>query len=317
MNRLALRQVPTQLKVVLTTPRVEEDNMRAASVAILSLLCNPLLAQSNSVAVPAEAKPVSNNSIELPIQLYRDYLVAVEGSIGNLEKLTFIIDTGAYPSMIDQRIATILGLSERDGKVGLVNQNAQVKLATLPVVAVGPARAESIPVLVQDLSNLEKTLGRRIDGVVGLDVLGKTSFSINYRTKRMRFGPVERSRSTSFETGPPFITVEARLHDRTVRLLVDTGASALMLFQSRLTNPTSLPAGKLAKAKNVGGDFQRQAVLIPDLHLGKENLGPQRGFMVADQRDDGRGFDGVLSVGGLYLEEIGFDFEHHELSWKK
>ncbi len=178
---------------------------------------------------------------------------------------------------------------------------------------------ENVPVLVQDLSTLEKTLGRRIDAIVGLDVLGKTSFSINYRTKRVRFGrPAERSRSTvSFETGPSFITVEARLHDRTVRLLVDTGASALMLFQSRLTNPISLPAGRLAKAKNVGGDFQRQAVLIPDLHLGKENLGPQRGFMVADQRDDGRDFDGVLSVGGLHLEEIGFDFENHEISWKK
>ena len=231
--------------------------------------------------------------------------------------MTFIIDTGAYPSMVDQRIATILGLRERDGTVGLVNQSVQTKLATLPVVGVGVARVENVPVLVQDLSSVEKTLGRRIDAVVGLDVLGKTSFSINYRTKRLRFGPMERTRSTvSFETGPSFVTVEAQLHDRTVRLLVDTGASALMLFQSRL-NPISLSAGRLAKATNVGGDFQRQAVLIPDMHLGKENLGPQRGFVVADQRDDGREFDGVLSVRGLYLEEIGFDFENHEISWKK
>ena len=148
----------------------------------------------------------------------------------------------------------------------------------------------------------EKTLGRRIDAVVGLDVLCKTSFSINYRTKRLRFGPMERTRSmVSFETGASFVTVEARLRDRTVRLLVDTGASALMLFQSRLNNPisTCLSAGWLANAMNVGGDFQRQAILIPDMHLGKENLGPQRGFVVADQRDDGRDFDGVLSVRGL------------------
>jgi hypothetical protein len=171
---------------------------------------------------------------------------------------------------------------------------------------------------VRDLSPFEKTLGRRIDAVVGLDVLSKTSFGINYRTKRLRFGPVQRNRSSaSFETGPSFVIVEARLHDRTVRLLVDTGASALMLFQSRLSNPISLPEGRLAKATNVGGDFQRQAILIPEMHLGKENLGPQRGFMVADQRDDGRDFDGVLSVRGLYLEEIDFDFENHEISWKK
>jgi hypothetical protein len=289
-----------------------------AKIAVLSLLCNPLLAQSNSVPVLAETKPVSDHVIELPIQLYRDYLVVVEGSIGNMEKLTFIIDTGACPSMIDQRIVTALGLGERDGKVALVNQSVQTKLATLPFVGVGPARVEDVPVLVQDLSSLEKALGRRIDAVVGLDVLGKNSFSIDYRTKRLRFGPVQRTRSTvSFETGSPFVVVEARLHDQPVRLLVDTGASALMLFQSRLKNPISPPAGRVARATNVGGDFQRQAVMIPDTRLGKEDLGPQTGFVVADQRDDGRDFDGLLSVRGLHLEEIAFDFESHEISWKK
>jgi hypothetical protein len=116
-----------------------------ALVAVLSLLCNPSLAQSNSISVLAETKPVSDHVIELPIQLYRDYLVVVEGSIGNMEKLTFIIDTGAYPSMIDQRIVTALGLWESDGKVALVNQNVQTKLATLPFVGVGPARVEGVP----------------------------------------------------------------------------------------------------------------------------------------------------------------------------
>jgi predicted aspartyl protease len=290
-----------------------------ASVAVLSLLCNPVFAQCNSVAVLAEMKPVSNHALELPIQLYRDYLVAVEGSIGNLEKLTFIIDTGAYPSMIDKRVATALALSETDGKVGLINQSAQTKFATLPFVRVGLARVEDVPVLVQDLSSLEKTLGRRIDAIVGLDVLGKTSFSINYRTKRLRFGSVEQSRSTvSFETGQPLITVEVRLHDRPVRLLVDTGAAALLLFQSRLQNPISLlAAGRAARATNVGGDFQLQPVLIPDMRMGKEELGPQTGYVAADQRDEGHDFDGLLSMRGLHLEEIGFDFESHEISWRK
>jgi hypothetical protein len=289
-----------------------------ALVAVLSVLCNPSLAQSNLVPEVVETQPVSDHPIELPIQLYRDYLVVVEGLIANLEKLTFIIDTGAYPSIIDQRIVTALDLRETDGRVALVNQNVQTKLATLPFVAVGPVRVESVPVLVQDLSSLEKALGRRIDAVVGLDVLGKNSFSIDYRTKRLRFGRVQRTRSTvSFEIGSPFVVVEARLHDQPVRLLVDTGASALMLFQSRLKNPISLPAARVAKATNVGGDFQRQAVMIPDTRLGKEELGPQTGFVVADQRDDGRDFDGLLSVRGLHLEEIGFDFENREISWRK
>jgi predicted aspartyl protease len=261
----------------------------------------------------------SGNAIELPIQLYRDYVVVVEGSIGNLEELTFIVDTGAYPSVIDQKIAIALGLKERDGEVAMVNRSVQTKLATLPLVAVGPVRVEDVPVRVQDLSSIEKTLGRRIDAVVGLDVLGTNSFSIDYRTKRLRFGPVRRTRSAvSFKTGDPFVIVEARLDDNPVRLLVDTGTSALVLFQSHLKRPISRFAGRTTTATDVGGgDYRLQPVLIPDTRLGRQELGPLTAFVVADQGDDTHDFDGLLSVRGLHLKEIGFDFENHEISWRK
>jgi len=261
----------------------------------------------------------SGNAIELPIQLYRDYVVVVEGSIGNLEKLTFIVDTGAYPSVIDQKIAIALGLKERDGEIAMVNRSVRTKLATLPLVAVGPVRVEDVPVRVQDLSSIEKTMARRIDAVVGLDVLGANSFSIDFRAKRLRFGPVRRTRSAvSFENGDPFVIVEARLDDNPVRLLVDTGTSALVLFQSHLKSPISRFAGRTTTATDVGGgDYRLQPVLIPDTRLGRQELGPQTGFVVTDQGDNTHDFDGLLSVRGLHLREIGFDFENHEISWRK
>ena len=82
--------------------------------------------------------------------------------------------------------------------------------------------------------------------------------------------------------------------------------------------PISLPAGKTARASNVGGgDFQLRSLLIPDMRMGKEELGPQTGFVVAGQRDEEQNFDGLLSMRGLHLEEIGFDFENRRISWKK
>jgi len=259
----------------------------------------------------------SGKAIELPIQLYRDYVVVVEGSIGNLEKLTFIVDTGAYPSVIDQKIAIALGLKERDSEVAMVDRNVETKLATLPFVAVGPVRVEDLRVRVQDLSSIGKTLARRVDAVVGLDVLGTNSFSIDYKTKRLRFGPVTRMRSSvSFETGNPFVIVEAQLDDNPVRLMVDTGTPALVLFQSHLKRPISRFAGTTATATDGGGeDYRLQPMLIPHTRLGRHALGPLTGFVAADQRDDARDFDGLLSVRSLHLEEIGFDFENHEISW--
>jgi predicted aspartyl protease len=282
------------------------------------LLCDPSSAQSDLCHVPGETRRSSNCAVELPIRLYRDYLVVVEGNIGNLEKLSFLIDTGASPSVIDQRIATALGLQRTAGTMDLANKIVWTELATLPLMNVGPARAQNLSVFVQDLSSIEKALGRRIDAIVGLDVLGKSSFSIDYKAKRLHFGSLTRSRSTvSFEVDTTFVIVAVQLQNRSVRLLVDTGSSALVLFQSRAKGPFSPLPGRMSKATSLGGDVQRQAVEISGLRLGKEDFGPLIGFMVADHGDERRNFDGLLSVRGLHLEEIGFDFENHEISWKE
>ena len=57
--------------------------------------------------------------------------------------------------------------------------------------SLAPLRVESLPVLTQDLSFLRKALGHKVDAIVGLDVLRKSSFTIDYRTKEMLLGPVE------------------------------------------------------------------------------------------------------------------------------
>ena len=67
----------------------------------------PAIAPADPVAT--EAEPLAHVTVKLPIRLYWGYLVIVEGSIGNAQKLHFLVDTGAYPSAVDQKIARILG----------------------------------------------------------------------------------------------------------------------------------------------------------------------------------------------------------------
>ena len=99
------------------------------------------------------------------------------------------MDTGAYPSVVDQKIASSLGLTEHPGRVNLSNTSVETRLVVLPSLLLGPVRAGSLPVLTQDLSFLQKAVGHKVDGIVGLDVLRRSSFTINYRTKEMLFGP--------------------------------------------------------------------------------------------------------------------------------
>src|SRR4029077_14131755 len=140
-----------------------------------ALSCSqPAIAPADPVAT--EAEPLAHVAVKLPIRLYWGYLVIVEGSIGKAQKLHFLVDTGTYPSMVDQKIAHNLGLVEQPARVNLSNTTVQMRLVTLPSLLPGPVRVEALPVLTQDLSFLRKALGYKVDAIIGLDILRKSSF---------------------------------------------------------------------------------------------------------------------------------------------
>ena len=103
------------------------------------------------------------------------------------------MDTGAYPSVVDQKIAHDLGLAEQPGRVNLSNKSVQTRLVVLPSLTLGPVRAESLPVLTEDLSFL--TEGSRLTRWMRLSVWmssGKAVLAIDYRTREMLFGAIEK-----------------------------------------------------------------------------------------------------------------------------
>ena len=104
-----------------------------------------------------------------------------------LEKQKFLVDTGASPSVVDQRSARRLGLVEAPGKLALLNRDVTAERAVLPRLQVGPVLVEFAPVLVRDLSVLEKALGVKIDAVIGLDELGWSNFTIDYERATNHF----------------------------------------------------------------------------------------------------------------------------------
>jgi len=266
--------------------------------------------------VKQEAKS-SSVTMRLPVRVYQGYLVIVEGAIGDGHKLNFLVDTGAFPSVVDQKIAHDLKLTEQTERVNLWNKSVRAKQVVLPSLSLGPVRVKSIPVLAQDLSFLHKALGLKVDAIVGLDVLRKSSFTINYKKKEILFGaPENLTYFVPFETDTPVVTVRMGFQDRGLRMVVDSGGPDLTLFRSRVSESIALQALGTETVADAGGTFQRRRVRIPELYLGKQTMGAQMAFLVDDRKDEGDDFDGVLGMRGLRFSKIAFDFERRRFSWE-
>jgi len=170
--------------------------------------------------------------IEVPFELYQRHLIVTKGTIGPLNGLSLLIDTGTIPSMVDGRIARRLHVQAEPSTLVAFGQRVAIQSTILNGFRIGARQRGSVPAGVGDLSYLE---GVRIDAIVGLDVLARTSFSIDYRKRVLRFSADGREELVApLELVWPFLTVEMTIGGQQVRLLVDTGSSDLVLFKSRL-----------------------------------------------------------------------------------
>jgi hypothetical protein len=205
------------------------------------------------------------------------------------------------------------------GRLAVHDQVVDAQQAVLPSVQIGTLRAESLPVLIRDLGFLQKDLGIRIDAVIGLDVLSLSNFSINYTTKRIVFGvtPVSGS-SVRFQSAPPWLTVRMEVDGVSIHLLLDTAASGIILFQSRIRNrlPELISLGE-RMSSSMGGDFRLQRVILARTKFGETDFGQESAFVVEDQEDESREFDGLLGPSALGLKQIAFDFQRRTFSWEK
>ena len=195
-----------------------------------------------ALALEPVAKGYEGNPTSVRFDLYRGYLIVVRGSAGPLKDLNFLLDTGASPTVLDRRLAQALHLVEVPGVLAGLNGQVETKRAIAPTLQFGPSRRENFPVLIEDLSSLGRALPIRIDAVVGLDVVGQGAFEIDYSSHEITFGPVSSLKNSlplRMTAGLPL--VDAELNQTSVQLLLDTGASSLILFGPKTLESVPTP----------------------------------------------------------------------------
>lgn len=277
----------------------------------------------------------------LPVKLYGGYTVVVQGSIADIPNLNFLIDTGAMPTIVDARIARKLDLFGDRQPLTVFGRQVGTERVVLPGVRIGPVHATGVEGLVADLSFAEKSLGIRIDAIVGLDVLGHEGFSIDYRARQILFGASDAADWVAgFDPRLPQVIVELQIDAHPVRLLVDTGAKYFILFARKNSEPlphdagavgpmtaltpAEMPAPAPAQQKQpktdptivtFGGDVRLEPVLLSHVRLGALQLSDQPAYLSPFDAGAPLGFDGVLGVAALHVQRIDFDFEHGRLGW--
>ena len=247
------------------------------------------------------------NTISVSIRSH--FVVMAKGRVGHQgQPGDFIVDTGTAPTMINARVARELGLETKAGPMIALGNLAAAQTAVLPELVLGPIRAFSLPVQVQDLTAWERKLEIPIAGIIGMDVLARASFSLVYDKRELQFGAVNEGGipvSLDAQSGLPVVV--GKVEGRAMRLLVDTGTDRVVLFGG---NPKTIAGLALQNTTFEGFGVTGAMVSVrlfyaADIELGGRHFSVAKGYVVPGAIASG--LDGLLGVRALSFRAIGYD----------
>ena len=251
----------------------------------------------------------------LPFDLFQRHLIVTKGAIGPLNDLNLLVDTGTIPSVVAERIARKLHLRPVASQLVAFGKQVTVQSAVVDGIRMGPLQSGPVPVAVGDFSYLH---GVQVDAIIGLDVLARSSFTIDYQSHRLRFAGAGPEESTApLEVAWPFVTVRMVVAGQPVRLLVDTGSPDLVLFKARI--PAALSHMPWKGDKTV--QYASGPARLTRLELRHPGLGTHTWDTLSawalDRPLDGypSTVGGVLGIAALKCRRVRFDFDGGEFGW--
>jgi predicted aspartyl protease len=243
----------------------------------------------------------------IPVKVYRGFLVVAEGQFGGeAAHQNFIIDTGTSPSILNIGAARQLGLPLSQAKLSAIGRESETFAATVSEIRLGPLQAMSVDVLVADLSSVERDLNLPIAGILGMDVLGKSSFRLDYGNQLIEFGEVAPAGiPVNLSTRADLPIAEIKVGGRLLHLLVDTGSDRLVFFGARSAAELSPnTVNSLLEGKSVASAVPVRATSSIEFELSGQHY-RQNAYFVPDSEEPL--FDGLLSVRSMGFRVLSLD----------
>lgn len=266
--------------------------MKKTACQILFVAINVLFLTFNLSAQTPDA-PVK-------FRLVKDFLIIVPVQINDSETLEFLLDIGTNTSIIVPEVAVRLNLRAVDRiEIVTVAGSSVAPRSFLPRLTLGGKSAANTEVLWSDLSQLRR-LDKRISGVLGQNFLAQFNFTFDFRERRITFADVDENQfkqavRVSFETDEGRIMINLKIKQTTLKLVLDSGASDLILFASgcRKLEKQIEAGGQLMQISTNAGKNQTQAVWLDGLQFGDKTL---RRLPVALLNEVKRTEDGLLPL---------------------
>ena len=225
-----------------------------------------------------------------------------------LEGQNFIIDTGTSPSIINESLVARLGLATVPSTSRAMGKTMPGQALTLPEIELGPIRAVSLHVQVQNLSRIERDLGIPIAGIIGLDVLSKSNFHLDYDKREIEFGDVsDAGIPVHFDARAGIAVAEVRIEGKETRILLDTGTDRVVLFGGNFPEAGWLNLRNTSQtgANPVSQKMDLQVFSAADIIIGGQHFSDDRAYFVPGSTDSL--FDGLLGVRALGFRGLSYD----------
>ena len=258
----------------------------------------------------------SLTSLEMPFELYNGYLIVVEGRIGDLTGLKFILDTGVTTSVLDSKIAAKLKLSGRPNHVFNIDKTVPVESSTIPEVRFGPVQARNVEMLIANLNTLSD-FARGVDALIGVDLLRLNNLTFDYDRRRVLFSPIDHNiQRAQMRPEPAYFTVRVQVQGHPIDLLLDTGLEGVLLYEDRIrAHVPGLRMEPGVKKVTIGRRMNAKLVTLPEMRVGPKVMDRQVLLIKGPPGNMLDGLDGAIGIAPFHPKRIAFDFASKTLRW--
>jgi predicted aspartyl protease len=248
------------------------------------------------------------------VKIYKHFLVVMEGQIGGdqiggeLPRQNFVLDTGTAPSIINEAVVHRLGLQTSAASLTAVGRTIVTRSAVIPQLQLGPIRAEALPVQVKNLAQLEHDLAIPVAGIIGMDVLSKNNFRLDYDKREIEFGtPTDEGIPVRFDARSGIAIADVLLEGRKIRMLVDTGSDQVLVLGGNLAGPLQFALRNTAQHGSTVAEnaMPVQEFAARDIELAGRHFTRAKAYFLAGGTDPA--FDGLLGVRALGFRGISFN----------